>query len=223
VAAGPEAGAGGRGAPGRAHRRGGGRPLWNPVGQVFFASFAAAALAHLSFAANVTFAGGLAPAGVVASALLLVLETAVLVLSGSFAIKSCDMLSRVRWSRLRPLFDPAYRPKVSQHVPAYNEPPDMFIETIRSLDRLDYPELRDRGDRPQHQGPGGLAAAILRPPRPALLTRRRQPRQPRRGRHSRRPQLDLLPPTTSGLTTTGPTPTGPAGPTTTASASGQRS
>ncbi len=36
-------------------------------------------------------------------------------------------------------------------------------------------------------------------------------------------QLDLLPPTTSGLTTTGPTPTGPAGPTTTASASGQRS
>jgi glycosyltransferase involved in cell wall biosynthesis len=115
------------------------RPLWNPVGQVFFASFAAAALAYLSFAATVTFAGGLAPAGVAASALLLVLETAALVTSGSFAFESCDVLCRVRWSRPPPRFDPAYRPMVSLHVPAYNEPPDMLIETIRSLDRLDYP------------------------------------------------------------------------------------
>jgi len=115
------------------------RPLWNPVGQVFFASFAAAALAYLSFATTVTFASGLAPAGVAASALLLVLETSALLLSGSFAFESCDVLCRVRWSRRPPLFDAAYRPKVSLHVPAYNEPPDMLIETIRSLDRLDYP------------------------------------------------------------------------------------
>jgi cellulose synthase/poly-beta-1,6-N-acetylglucosamine synthase-like glycosyltransferase len=115
------------------------RPLWNPVGQVFFASFAAAALAYLAFAATVTFAGGLAPPGVAASALLLGLETGALVLSGSFAFESCDVLCRVRWSRPPPVFDPAYRPKVSLHVPAYNEPPDMLIETIRSLDRLDYP------------------------------------------------------------------------------------
>jgi cellulose synthase/poly-beta-1,6-N-acetylglucosamine synthase-like glycosyltransferase len=115
------------------------RPLWNPVGQVFFASFAAAALAYLAFAATVTFAGGLSPPGVAASALLLALETGALLLSGSFAFESCDVLCRVRWSRPPPLFDPAYRPKVSLHVPAYNEPPDMLIETIRSLDRLDYP------------------------------------------------------------------------------------
>ena len=116
------------------------RPLWNPIGQVFFASFATAALAYLAFAADVTFAGGLAPVGVAASALLLVLEAAALTLSGSFAFESCDVLCRVRWARPRPRFDPAYRPKVSLHVPAYNEPPDMLIETIRSLDRLDYPD-----------------------------------------------------------------------------------
>jgi hypothetical protein len=115
------------------------RPLWNPVGQVFLASFAAAALAYLAFAADVTFAGGLSPAGVAASALLLVLEASALLLSGSFAFESCDVLCRVRWARPRPRFDPDYRPKVSLHVPAYNEPPDMLIETIRSLDRLDYP------------------------------------------------------------------------------------
>jgi hypothetical protein len=65
------------------------RPLWNPVGQVFLAGFAAAALAYLVFAATVTFAAGLSPAGVAASALVLVLEASALLLSGSFAFESC--------------------------------------------------------------------------------------------------------------------------------------
>jgi exo-beta-1,3-glucanase (GH17 family)/cellulose synthase/poly-beta-1,6-N-acetylglucosamine synthase-like glycosyltransferase len=33
-----------------------------------------------------------------------------------------------------------YLPKVSVHVPAYNEPPDMLIETIDALANLDYPD-----------------------------------------------------------------------------------
>ena len=32
-------------------------------------------------------------------------------------------------------------PKVSIHVPAYNEPPDMLIETLGALARLDYPDF----------------------------------------------------------------------------------
>ncbi len=36
--------------------------------------------------------------------------------------------------------DAAHRPKVSIHVPAYNEPPDMLIQTIDALARLDYPD-----------------------------------------------------------------------------------
>jgi len=32
-----------------------------------------------------------------------------------------------------------YQPKVSIHVPAYNEPPDMLIETLDALAKLDYP------------------------------------------------------------------------------------
>lgn len=32
-------------------------------------------------------------------------------------------------------------PKVSIHVPAYNEPPDMLIETLNHLSRLDYPNF----------------------------------------------------------------------------------
>jgi exo-beta-1,3-glucanase (GH17 family)/cellulose synthase/poly-beta-1,6-N-acetylglucosamine synthase-like glycosyltransferase len=33
-----------------------------------------------------------------------------------------------------------YLPKVSLHVPAYNEPPDMLIETLNALANLDYPD-----------------------------------------------------------------------------------
>lgn len=34
-----------------------------------------------------------------------------------------------------------YHPKVSVHVPAYNEPPDMLVETLDHLARLDYPDF----------------------------------------------------------------------------------
>ncbi|HLS82878.1 MAG TPA: glycosyltransferase [Steroidobacter sp.] len=36
---------------------------------------------------------------------------------------------------------PAQAPKVSIHVPAYNEPPQMLIETLDALARLDYPNF----------------------------------------------------------------------------------
>ena len=39
------------------------------------------------------------------------------------------MITRTRWERPIPDPDPAYLPKVSLQVPAYNEPPDMLIRT----------------------------------------------------------------------------------------------
>ncbi|SEI42716.1 Exo-beta-1,3-glucanase, GH17 family [Azotobacter beijerinckii] len=36
--------------------------------------------------------------------------------------------------------DEAYRPKVSIHVPCYNEPPEMVKQTLDALARLDYPD-----------------------------------------------------------------------------------
>ena len=38
-------------------------------------------------------------------------------------------------------FSPLVAPKVSIHVPAYNEPADMMIETLNALARLDYPDF----------------------------------------------------------------------------------
>ena len=37
--------------------------------------------------------------------------------------------------------NPTYLPKVSVHVPAYNEPPEMLIETLDALAALDYPNF----------------------------------------------------------------------------------
>ncbi len=98
------------------------RPHWNPVGQVFFTAFVGASLAYLAFAVDITVAGHLSIVGSLASLVLLVLETAALTLASSFAFETCDVLCRVAHDRSFPPFDPAYRPKVSLHIAAYNEP-----------------------------------------------------------------------------------------------------
>ncbi len=117
------------------------RRVWNPVGQLFFASFVAASLAYVAFAAWVTFAGHLTIIGEAASAALLVLEFSALTLASSFAFETCDVVARARHSRGAAVFDPAYLPKVSLHIPAYNEPPEMLIQTIKSAEQLDYPDF----------------------------------------------------------------------------------
>jgi len=116
------------------------RPRWNPIGQVFYGSFVASALTYLGFAAFTTFFTGLSPLGMAASGLLFVLEFVALFLAASFAFESCDVVCRSRWDRPIPDPDPTYLPKVSLQIAAYNEPPDMLIETIRSVERLGYPD-----------------------------------------------------------------------------------
>jgi cellulose synthase/poly-beta-1,6-N-acetylglucosamine synthase-like glycosyltransferase len=51
------------------------------------------------------------------------------------------VICRVRHDRLMPSPDPEYRPKASLHIAAYNEPPEMLIQTIKSVEAIDYPEF----------------------------------------------------------------------------------
>ena len=115
------------------------RSMWNAVGVWFFANLIVAELAYATYAGWVTFFGGLRPAGVVLSGALLLLEVAALALAATFAFETTDVVCRTRWERQLPDADQAHLPFVSVHVAAYNEPPDMLIETIRSLEALDYP------------------------------------------------------------------------------------
>ena len=117
------------------------RPRWNPLGQVFLTSFLAAAIAYLAMAAQLTFGSGLSIAGMAASALLFLLEASALTISGYFTFESLDVTTRTRTTRPEPPFDPGFHPRVSLQVAAYNEPPDMLIETIQSLEAIEYPNL----------------------------------------------------------------------------------
>jgi cellulose synthase/poly-beta-1,6-N-acetylglucosamine synthase-like glycosyltransferase len=115
------------------------RPRWNPVAQAFAGIAIGSSLVYLAFGTIVTFASGLSAIASVASGLLLILEAAALTLSASFAFESFDVLCTPHPVE-RPFgLDPTYRPIVSLQVAAYNEPPDMLIETIKSLEAIDYP------------------------------------------------------------------------------------
>ena len=81
-------------------------------------------------------------------------------------------------------------PKVSIHVPAYNEPPEMLIETLDALARLDYPDFEVIVIDNNTDGRGGVAAgrAALRAARRALplLPRRAAARASRPARSTSR-------------------------------------
>nr|WP_298688243.1 glycosyltransferase [uncultured Dongia sp.] len=70
---------------------------------------------------------------------------AVLLLLTIFLIEGLEMavnlwLGQSKRSLVPPPIHSSWKlPKVSVHVPCYNEPPDMMIETIQALERLDYP------------------------------------------------------------------------------------
>jgi hypothetical protein len=114
---------------------------WNPAGQLFFGTFLASVVGYLAFAAGVTFNGGLSLPAMLGSMFLLMLEVTGLAIAGWFTFESIDVTCRVRWARPITPPDRTYRPKVSLHIPAYNEPPDMLIRTIRSVEDIDYPHL----------------------------------------------------------------------------------
>src|SRR6266700_219364 len=111
----------------------GARPQWNAIGQAFFGAFVAAALVYLAFGLYVTFGTGLSSVATVASFVLFVFELLALFLAASFTFESLDVICRGRWDRPIPDPDPGYRPFVSLQVAAFNEPPDMLIQTIQSL------------------------------------------------------------------------------------------
>jgi cellulose synthase/poly-beta-1,6-N-acetylglucosamine synthase-like glycosyltransferase len=99
---------------------------------------------YLVFALRWTFESHLGPASTVGGVLLWLFEVFAAVLSCAYLWEICDALGTEQWrrrvtrsARLTAAEDEL--PFVSLHVPAHNEPPDMVIDTLRSLIRLDYP------------------------------------------------------------------------------------
>lgn len=115
---------------------------WNPAGHVAFAATIAAVTAYLGYAGFILVNAKLDPWSLGFGAFLLALQFSTLILLIGTMFETIDVVCRTRWSG--PCGSkPATRafPKVSIHVPTYAEPPEMVIETLNALARLDYPNF----------------------------------------------------------------------------------
>jgi cellulose synthase/poly-beta-1,6-N-acetylglucosamine synthase-like glycosyltransferase len=122
---------------------------WSARAHLCWASSTFLFVVYLSYALMWTFTSNLGPASTAGGVLLWVLEVFAALLSCAYLWELCDALGTEDWHRrLAPATAAAagaapagagYLPMVSLHVPAHNEPPDMVIDTLRALLRLDYP------------------------------------------------------------------------------------
>jgi Glycosyltransferase like family 2 len=117
---------------------------WNARAHLCWASSVFLFVVYLTFALEWTLTSGLGAASTVGGLLLWVFELFAAVLCCAYLWEICDALGTEHWRRrvtAAVTFDASHAdlPFVSLHVPAHNEPPDMVIETLRSLLRLDYP------------------------------------------------------------------------------------
>jgi glycosyltransferase involved in cell wall biosynthesis len=122
---------------------------WSARAHVAWASSFLLFVSYLAFVLIWTLHSGLSAWGTVGGLVLWLLEAVAAVMASAYLWELCDALGTEQWRRrvsahrtselaAAPVPD-AELPFVSLHVPAHNEPPEMVIETLRSLLRIDYP------------------------------------------------------------------------------------
>jgi len=117
-------------------------PYWNPQGHSSFASVLQLTGVFLYYAGYLFLHLHAGPLIRVCALLLLILQTGTLTLLVAHTFEIIDAICRTRWFRKSSRkIVPGYAPKVSLHVPTHNEPPELVIETLNALSRLDYPNF----------------------------------------------------------------------------------
>ena len=117
---------------------------WSARAHLCWSSTVFLFVVFLVYALEWTVDSHLGAASTVGGVLLWLLEVFAAMLSCAYLWEICDALGTEHWrrriTRTTPLAVPdSELPMVSLHVPAHNEPPEMVINTLRSLTRLDYP------------------------------------------------------------------------------------
>ena len=117
---------------------------WSARAHLCWASSVFLFVVYLTYALDWTFASHLGPASTAGGLLLWVLEVFAAALCCAYLWEICNALGTEHWQRritptTRLEVPDSELPMISLHVPAHNEPPDMVIDTLRSLLRLDYP------------------------------------------------------------------------------------
>ena len=111
------------------------------MGCVFYASFGSASLAFIIWAAYIAVVATTSILETVTASLVLLLDVAAFLVWMSNINYQSDVLCRARRGRPLPKADPGYQPFVSLHIPAYNEPPELLIQTIKAAEAIDYPDF----------------------------------------------------------------------------------
>ncbi len=115
-------------------------PNWNALGQVAWSMMLLVTIVFIIYSFTITAFTPLNPISFLLAIIFFFVETVALLLGLTHGFECFDVTCRFRWRRLvRPHLIPGYTPKVSLHVPTYNEPPDVVEHTLRSLAALDYP------------------------------------------------------------------------------------
>jgi Glycosyl transferase family 2 len=137
---------------------------WNARGHLCWVSSVFLFLTYLAFILQWTFASHLGLASTVGGILLWTFELLAAILAGAYLWELCDALGTEHWRRRvtrrqvtrrqvtrQRVTSPGPAPTtgseaagselpfVSLQVPAHNEPPDMVIQTLAALKRIDYP------------------------------------------------------------------------------------
>lgn len=115
-------------------------PHWNAIGHASFTATAAAVITFLAYALHMLVQTSLGPWALAFGLVLFLLQSAALLLLVAHTFEIVDAVCRTRWQRVEGAKNIAgFYPMVSLHVPVHNEPPELVIETLNALSRLDYP------------------------------------------------------------------------------------
>jgi len=117
---------------------------WNARAHLAWSATFYVAIGYLAYMMWWTFVSHLGIAGTLGALLLWLMEAFAAFLGVAYLWELCDALGRENWRRrvadgAAGTVPDAELPFVSLQVPAYNEPPEMVIETLESLLHLDYP------------------------------------------------------------------------------------
>lgn len=115
---------------------------WNVIGHGTFTAVVLSAVLYVAYSGYVLFAAQLGPWSLVFGVILFFLQSGVMLLLVASTFEIVDVICRLRWSHVaRECRIAGFTPKVSLHVPIHREPPEVVIETLDAIARLDYPNF----------------------------------------------------------------------------------
>jgi len=119
---------------------------WNARGHLCWSSTIFLFVVYLAFVLEWTFDSHLGAFSTAGGLLLWLFELFAAFLACAYLWEICDALGSEHWRRRLVRAEPGKvrdsdLPFVSLHVPAHNEPPDMVLDTLRALLRLNYPNF----------------------------------------------------------------------------------